>query len=81
MKTIFYTLSFTLLLFLNSAVFAEAEEISKQQAMSIATEAYPGRVLSVKRNENVYKVKTLSNDGKVRVVVIDAKSGKILTGN
>ena len=70
----------TLMLLLNTSLFAAPEEISKQQAMSIATEAYPGRVLSVKRNDTVYKVKTLSDSGQVRVIVVDAKSGKILPG-
>lgn len=81
MKTIYFALSFTLMLIVNSTLFAAPEEISKQQAMSIATEAYPGRVLSVKRVNNVYKVKTLSDDGKVRVILIDADSGKILSDN
>ncbi|MCG6937695.1 MAG: PepSY domain-containing protein [Gammaproteobacteria bacterium] len=81
MKTVFLSLSIALLLLLATPAAAASQEISKQQAMSIATEAYPGRVLSVKRDDDVYKVKTLSEDGKVRVVVIDATSGKILSGN
>ena len=80
MKTIFFTLSFTLLLLWNTSLFAAPEEISKQKAMNIATEAYPGRVLSVKRDDNVYKIKTLSDSGKVHVIVVDAISGKIISG-
>ncbi len=80
MKIIFFSLSFTLMLLLSTSVFATPDGISKQQAVEIATQSYPGQVLSVKRKANVYKVKTLSDSGKVRVVVIDAQSGKIESG-
>lgn len=80
MKTIFLFLSITLMLLHNSSVFAQAEEITKQRAVEIATQSYPGQVLSVKRKANVYKVKTLSDTGKVRIIMIDAQSGKIEPG-
>ncbi|NOQ69975.1 MAG: hypothetical protein GQ573_07705 [Gammaproteobacteria bacterium] len=80
MKIIFFSLSFTLMLLLSTSVFAIPDGISKQQAVEIATQSYPGQVLSVKRKANVYKVKTLSDSGKVRVIVIDAQSGKIESG-
>jgi uncharacterized membrane protein YkoI len=80
MKTIFLYLSLTLLLFSSTTLFAANDGISKQQAMDIATRAHPGRVLSVKRDEDVYKIKTLSDKGKVRIVVVDVRSGKILSG-
>ena len=80
MKIIFFSLSFTLMLLLSTSVFATSDGISKQQAVEIATQSYPGQVLSVKRKGNVYKVKTLSDSGKVRVIVIDAQSGKIESG-
>lgn len=80
MKIIFFSLSFTLMLLLSTSVFATSDGISKQQAVEIATQSYPGQVLSVKRKANVYKVKTLSDSGKVRVIVIDAQSGKIESG-
>ena len=68
------------MLLLSSSVFAAAEEITQQQAVEIATQSYPGQVLSVKRKANVYKVKTLSDTGKVRIIMIDAQSGKIESG-
>ena len=80
MKIIFFSLSFTLMLLLSTSVFATPDGISKQQAVEIATQSYPGQVLSVKRKADVYKVKTLSDSGKVRVIVIDAQSGKIESG-
>lgn len=79
MKTVIFSLCLTLLLSLSTTGLAAAETISKEQAVSIASKAAPGRVLSVKRDENVYKVKTLSKDGTVRIIVVDASNGKILS--
>ena len=77
MKTIFLSLLFISMLSLNTPVHAAPEGISKQEAVNIATQRHPGRVLAVKRKANVYQVKTLSDSGKVQVIRIDAKTGKI----
>lgn len=45
--------------------------ISPQQAVSIAKQRQPGKVLSVKRNNGYYKVKML-HEGKVRYVKVDS---------
>jgi uncharacterized membrane protein YkoI len=52
--------------------------ISQQRAVSIAQQVNPGRVLAVKRRGDVYRVKQLSDSGEVRVISIDAKSGKVV---
>ena len=80
MRTIFLSLFFTLLLSLNSNTYAASDGISKQQAVNIATQKHPGRVLGVKRKADVYKVKILSESGKVRVIQVDAKGGKNKSG-
>lgn len=80
MKTIFLYLSLLFLLIINTTALSAPEGISKQQAMEIATKSHPGRVLSVKRSADTYKVKTLSESGKVRIIVIDARSGKVISG-
>ena len=80
MKTIFLYLGLTLLLFTGTSLFAASDSISKQQAMDIATRAHPGKVLSVKLEDNAYRVKTLSDKGKVRIIVVDARTGKIISG-
>lgn len=60
---------------------AEAEKsVTKQQAVSIAQQHYPGRVLAVKLKGNSYQVKTLNDSGEVRIIVIDAKTGRVLSG-
>ncbi|MYM64765.1 PepSY domain-containing protein [Pseudomaricurvus sp. HS19] len=47
-------------------------EISPSQAAAIAQQRYPGKVVSVKRNNGSYKVKLL-HEGQVRVVTISAR--------
>ena len=81
MKTIIFSLLFSCLMLLNSPVYAERAGISKQQAVAIATENYPGRVLAVKLKTSFYKVKILSDSGKVYVIKVDAKSGRIKSGS
>jgi uncharacterized membrane protein YkoI len=74
-------LTLVTLLSFNGPLHAAPEAIDKQQAVSIAQQTYPGRVLSVKLKDGVYRVKTLSEDGEVRVILIDAKNGKVITGS
>ena len=73
-------LSFFLLLMLTITppVFADKQVISKQQAVSIAQQQHPGRVLSVKHSGNVYRVKILNASGEVRSISIDVNSGKVV---
>jgi len=85
MKTTLFTLLQTvilaMLLVFNAPLQAASDTIDKQQAVSIAQQTYPGRVLSVKLIDDIYQVKTLSEDGEVRVILIDAKNGKVITGS
>lgn len=84
MKTILFSMlkatTLVILLVFNTALQAAPETIDKQQAVSIAQQTYPGRVLSVKLKDDIYQVKTLSEDGEVRVILIDANNGKVITG-
>lgn len=68
-------------LLLSAPLPAAAENISKQRAVSIAQQVHPGRVLAVKMRGNTYRVKTLSSKGEVRIIVIDANSGKVKSGS
>ena len=58
----------------------QSGDISKQQAVAIAQQQHPGRVLSVNRQGDSYRVKTIDQAGKVRIILIDAASGRILSG-
>lgn len=82
MKTILFSLLQALILsvLLQSPVYAADQGISKQQAMNIAQKKSPGRVLSVKHKGSQYRVKTLNTRGEVRIIVIDSKTGKVISG-
>ncbi len=57
--------------------------ISQRQAAQAAGRVVKGRVLAVtlsKGKRPVYRVKILSTDGRVRIVVVDATSGRVLGG-
>lgn len=77
MKLVFSFLLFISILSLSTISSAATESISKQEAVEIATQSYPGRVLSVKKKSKTYKVKILSDSGKIRVIRVDTKKGKI----
>jgi len=81
MKTIFFPLLFISMILLNTLVYAEPGDISKQEAVAIATQNHPGRVLAVKFKTNVYQIKILNDSGKVLVVKVDAASGNIISGS
>lgn len=78
-----YLLSSLLTLTLTSTLLmggaAHAETVSKQQAVSIAQQHYPGRVLAVKLKDKVYRVKTLNDNGEVRIISVDAETGKVIS--
>lgn len=63
----------TLLCFVASV---QAANISKQQAAASAQQTHSGRVLSVKLKGAFYKVKIINSSGQVRIVNVDAKTGK-----
>lgn len=78
MKLLFSAFFLTLTLMFSPLLYAGSTSISKQQAISTAQQLNPGRVLSVKLKGSVYQVKTLSPSGDVRVISIDANTGKVL---
>lgn len=73
-------LTFSVSVALHAAPEKPRKNISQQQAVSIAQQTYPGRVLAVKRKDTIYQVKTLSDNGEVRIIQIDASSGKVISG-
>ncbi len=79
MKIFAASLALALCLLLQTPLHADTGGISKQRAVEIANQVFVGRVLSVKRRGDVYRVKKLSEHGEVRIIVIDAGSGKVLS--
>jgi len=73
-----------MLLFLPTTLQAEERAtIDRQEAASIARQVHPGRVLAVKPVQRgkspAYRVKTLSADGDIHIIVIDAVSGQVIS--
>lgn len=57
-------------------------DISRDEAAAVAQRVASGRVLAVERAEvggkPVWRVKILSTQGEVRIVVVDAASGRVV---
>jgi len=73
------TLLCVLLMSLGTAVWAD---VSRDQAAAVAQQVSGARVLSVEKAERggraVWRVKVLSARGEVKVILIDAASGRVL---
>ena len=80
MKLIVAPILLSIMLCLSLSATAAPKGISKQEAVSIAKQHHAGRVLSVKRKGPAYRVKTLNKKGEVRVIRINANSGKVISG-
>ncbi len=83
MKSYLLPLLFSLLLLPTLLQAEERATIDRQEAASIARQVHPGRVLAVKPvhkgKSPAYRVKTLSADGNVHIIVIDAVSGRVIS--
>lgn len=69
-----------------SPSFADnTSSVSKQKAATIAKSRFQGRVIAVdegkKENKPVYRVKVLDKKGGMHTVVIDHKTGQVITAH
>ncbi|WP_236074732.1 PepSY domain-containing protein [Teredinibacter purpureus] len=62
---------------LNLQLAQATKGVSRSQAANAAQRRYGGKVLSVSRKESLYRVKLLQDSGKVIIVSVDARSGKV----
>jgi len=53
--------------------------VSQRRAIAIAQEHIKGRVLDIKQQDGVYRVKILSDKGSIHIVQINVRDGKIIT--
>ena len=60
------------------AVSVAAVPVSKQQAVGIAKQYVPGRLLKVTLKKGVYRVKIISNSSDVVIVLVDGQTGERL---
>lgn len=74
MKTFFTSLLLVILLIDTTPLFAATDGMTREEAISIAKQKHPGRVLAVKRRDNTYLVKILDSHGKVKIVSIHTHS-------
>ena len=58
---------------------AAGQSVSRDKAAQIAQGHIKGRILSVKRAGDTWRVKLLSKKGEVHVVVVDARSGEVIS--
>lgn len=62
---------------------SQQRTITESQAASAALRAVPGKVLGVQKIQNgervLYKVKILTDDGRVRIVTVDGSTGNVLS--
>ena len=65
-------------LFVVTAAAPARADISRDDAAAVAQRATGGRVLSVDRAGGAWRVKVVTARGEVRVILIDAASGKPL---
>ena len=79
MKVRFYILLLMMILAtavpIQSASAASQGAKNKQQAVEIAQQKFSGRVLSVKRQGDSYRVKILNASGDVRIIKVKAVNG------
>jgi uncharacterized membrane protein YkoI len=83
MKPTISSLFFLLILVLSAPLHAakhngHAQGISKQQAMEIAQQRHPGRVLAIRHKGHAYRVRILNANGEVRTIIVNAQSGKVV---
>jgi len=62
---------------LASELSDEQIQISQQQAVTIAQRYTHGRLLSVQRMDDHYRIKILNHKGAVHIVTINAKNGEV----
>jgi uncharacterized membrane protein YkoI len=53
--------------------------ISEQTAVTIAQKQIDGRVLAIRLENNVYRIKILSKQSTVHIVAVSATNGKIMS--
>lgn len=72
----FITLFLTSVLLLSSASILSAP-MTEQQAVNIAQQQFPGRVLSVKSKGEMILVKILNRDGEIRIIKVKSRENTL----
>lgn len=53
--------------------------ITEQKAITIAQQHFKGRVLAINHSDGIYRIKILSNQGTVHIILINAADGTVIS--
>ncbi|PXW89631.1 peptidase YpeB-like protein [Nitrosomonas sp. Nm84] len=53
--------------------------ITEQKAITIAQQRFKGRVLAINHSDDVYRIKILSSQGTIHIILINALDGAIIS--
>ena len=56
-----------------------AKGITEQKAITIAQQQVNGRVLAINQTNQTYRVKILSSQGRIHIVLIDVQNGSVIS--
>ena len=59
----------------------QQDGISEQAAVAIAQKQINGRVLAIRRLNNLYRIKILSDQSTVHIVTVDAINGTVMSSH
>lgn len=68
-----------LALFQLAPVYADDSGISRGQAVKAAVARFPGKVVKISGDKKYYQIRVLQDNGRVVIVKVDKKTGRVLT--
>ena len=78
-RTLFILLTLTLILTTvpQISVAAEKAQVNREQAVALAQQHFPGKVVKVRAEQKSYRIRVLQADGRVVTVLVDGQSGRV----
>ncbi|MDP5134672.1 PepSY domain-containing protein [Rheinheimera baltica] len=78
-RTLFILLTLTLILTTvpQISVAAEKAQVNREQAVALAQQYFPGKVVKVRAEQKSYRIRVLQADGRVVTVLVDGQSGRV----
>ncbi len=58
---------------------SQSAGITEQKAIAIAQQHFKGRILTINHSDDIYRIKILSNQGTVHIILINATNGTIIS--
>jgi hypothetical protein len=55
--------------------------ITEQKAIVIAQQRFKGRVLAINHSDNIYRIKILSHQGTIHIVLINVLDGTVISAH